>query len=171
MTPVPVSRNIRRFSAAWPMKQRTIARPLSQKNAPNSTSVTALPRARSSTSSGRAVRQDAPIAVFIHGGYWRALQPSAFSQVAKGLNAHGVTVALIGYDLCPQVSISDIVDEVRRACVFLWKRFGKPLLVHGHSAGGHLAAVMIATEWQKLGAPEDLVPAAMGISGLFDLGP
>src|SRR5262245_12166320 len=49
--------------------------------------------------------ENAPLAVFIHGGYWRALQPSAFSQAAAGLNAHGVTVALAGYDLCPQVGI------------------------------------------------------------------
>lgn len=114
---------------------------------------------------------NAPVAVFIHGGYWRALQPSAFSQVAKGLNANGITVALIGYDLCPQVSIANIVDEIRQGCLFLWKRFNKRLLVHGHSAGGHLAAVAIATDWQSLGAPADLVPAAMGISGLYDLAP
>ena len=109
--------------------------------------------------------------MFIHGGYWRALQPSAFSQVAAGLNAHGVTVALAGYDLCPQVSIAQIVDEIRQACVFLWKRCGKRMLVLGHSAGGHLAACMLATDWRALGAPADLVPAAMAISGLFDLAP
>src|SRR5262245_3334147 len=45
----------------------------------------------------------APLAVFIHGGYWRSLEPAAFSQVAAGLNTRGVTVALAGYDLCPQV--------------------------------------------------------------------
>ena len=115
--------------------------------------------------------RDAPLAMFIHGGYWRALQPSAFSQVAAGLNARGVTVALAGYDLCPQVSISKIVDEMRQACLFLWKRHGKRILVLGHSAGGHLAAATLATDWKALGAPADLVPAAMAISGLFDLAP
>jgi arylformamidase len=114
---------------------------------------------------------NAPIAMFVHGGYWRALQPSAFSQVAAGLNARGVTVALAGYDLCPQVSISQIVDQMRQACLFLWKRHGKRILVSGHSAGGHLTASMLATDWKALGAPADLVPAAMGISGLFDLAP
>ena len=78
---------------------------------------------------------DAPLAIFIHGGYWRALQPSAFSQVAAGLNAHGVTVALPGYNLCPQVGIGDIVEEMRRAALYLHKRFNKCLLVLGHSAG------------------------------------
>jgi len=115
--------------------------------------------------------KEAPVAVFIHGGFWRALQPSAFSQVAAGLNGNGVTVVLAGYDLCPQVSIATIVAQIQQACVFLWKRFGKRLLVHGHSAGGHLTGCCFATDWPKLGAPADLVPAAMGISGLYDLLP
>lgn len=114
---------------------------------------------------------DAPLAMFIHGGYWRALQPSAFSQVAAGLNAHGVTVALAGYDLCPQVGIGDIVEQMRQAALALWKRFGRRFVVLGHSAGGHLAATTLATDWTRHGAPADLVPAAMAISGLFDLVP
>jgi arylformamidase len=114
---------------------------------------------------------NAPVAVFIHGGFWRALQPSAFSGVAAGLNARGVTVALPGYDLCPQVGIGDIVEQMRTALLFLHKRFGKRMVVAGHSAGGHLAGCMLATDWAKHGAPADLVPAAMGISGLYDLPP
>jgi arylformamidase len=114
---------------------------------------------------------DAPLAMFIHGGYWRSLQPQMFSSLARGLNAHGVTVALAGYDLCPDVGIADIVAQMERACVFLWDRFRKRILVHGHSAGGHLAAAMLATDWQQHGAPDDFVPAAMAISGLFDLAP
>jgi arylformamidase len=114
---------------------------------------------------------DAPLALFIHGGYWRSLEPRVFSSLARGLNAHGVTVALAGYDLCPDVGIADIVTQMERACLFLWDRFRKPILVHGHSAGGHLAAAMLATDWQTHGAPADLVPAAMAISGLFDLAP
>jgi arylformamidase len=115
--------------------------------------------------------RDAPLAMFIHGGYWRALQPSAFSQVAAGLNARGATVALAGYDLCPQVGIGDIVEEIRQACLFLWRRFGKRMLVFGHSAGGHLSATTYATDWPARGGPDKLVPAAMGISGLYDLAP
>ena len=118
-----------------------------------------------------ARRDDAPIAMFIHGGYWRILQPQAFSSLARGLNGHGVTVALAGYDLCPNVGIGDIVAQMQQACLFLWQRFRKRILVHGHSAGGHLTAAMLATDWQKHGAPRDLVPAAMAISGLFDLAP
>jgi arylformamidase len=116
-------------------------------------------------------RTDAPLAMFIHGGYWRSLQPQMFSFVARGLNRRGVSVALAGYDLCPDVGIGDIVEQIERACLLLWDRFRKQILVHGHSAGGHLAAAMLATDWRKHGAPEDLVPSAMAISGLFDLAP
>jgi arylformamidase len=115
----------------------------------------------------------APLAMFIHGGYWRSLEPAMFSQLARGLNARGVAVAVSGYDLVPQVSIADILAQTQAACVFLWKKFSKRIMVSGHSAGGHLAACMIATDWKRLdaSAPADLVPAAYAISGLFDLAP
>ena len=115
----------------------------------------------------------APLALFIHGGYWRALDPSFFSHSARGLNGRGVAVAVAGYDLAPQVRIADIIDQMRHACLYLWRRFGRRILVFGHSAGGHLAACMLATDWKALApdAPADLVPAAYSISGLFDLAP
>jgi arylformamidase len=115
----------------------------------------------------------APLALFIHGGYWRSLDPSMFSHMAAGLNTRGISVAVAGYDLCPQVSITTIIDEIRQACLYLWLRFGKRLLVYGHSAGGHLAAAMFATDWKAIETqtPVDLVPAAGAISGVFDLTP
>ena len=112
-----------------------------------------------------------PLALFIHGGYWRSLEPSSFSQMARGMNAHGVTVAVSGYDLAPQVSIGQIVEQTQQACLYLWKRLNKRIMVSGHSAGGHLAACMVATDWTKLGAPADLAPTGYAISGLFDLAP
>ncbi len=117
--------------------------------------------------------EDPAVVMFIHGGYWRAFEPQSFSHVAQGLNAKGATVALVGYDLCPQVGIGDIVAQVRKACLFLWERFGRRVRVVGHSAGGHLAACMIATDWPALDptTPQNLVPAAYSISGLFDLAP
>ena len=114
---------------------------------------------------------NAPLALFIHGGYWRSLDPSMFSHLARGLNAHGVTVAMSGYDLVPQVSIADIITQSHAACLFLWKKYSKRIMVSGHSAGGHLAGCMLATDWAKLGAPADLVPASYAISGLYDLAP
>ncbi|MES2193008.1 MAG: alpha/beta hydrolase [Pseudomonadota bacterium] len=115
---------------------------------------------------------DGPIVVFIHGGYWQALDNSFFSHLAGGLNAHGIGVAIPSYDLCPDVTIDRIIAEMREACREL-ARLGQSLVVSGHSAGGHLAACMLATDWQAMDAslPRDLVPSAYSISGLFDLAP
>jgi arylformamidase len=116
---------------------------------------------------------NAPLALFVHGGYWRAMDPSFHSHMARGLNGRGVAVAVVGYDLCPAVTIADIVEQIRRACIFLWARFGKPMLVSGHSAGGHLTAAMVGTDWSSLypKAPADLVATGFAISGVFDLAP
>ena len=116
---------------------------------------------------------NAPLAMFIHGGWWRTLDPSMFSQMAKGANGHGVSVAVAGYDLCPQVSIATIIEQMRAACLFLWRQHKRRIFVYGHSAGGHLAACMVATDWKTL-APDalaDLVPSGYSISGVFDLMP
>jgi arylformamidase len=115
----------------------------------------------------------APLALFIHGGYWRSLDPSLFSHMARGLNSRGVAVAVIGYDLCPEVTIAEIIEQIRHACLFLWLRTGRRMMIYGHSAGGHLAGAMVATDWHERypKAPADLVPAAYSISGLFDLTP
>ena len=114
-----------------------------------------------------------PLAAFIHGGFWRAQAPPGYSALARGLNAHGVTVAMIGYDLCPNVTLSAIVDQVRAGCLFLWRRYRRHLLVYGHSAGGHLTACMVATDWKSLApdAPIDLAPAGYAVSGVFELEP
>lgn len=114
-----------------------------------------------------------PLAMFIHGGWWRTLDPSSFSQMAAGPNAHGITVAVVGYDLCPQVSIATIIDQMRAACLWLWRKRRQRILVYGHSAGGHLSACMAAQDWKShaADAPADLVPSAYAISGVFDLAP
>jgi arylformamidase len=113
-----------------------------------------------------------PIVVFIHGGYWQALDGSAFSHLAGGLNAYGVGVAIPTYDLCPNVTVEAIIDEMRSAMRQL-ARLSKRLVVSGHSAGGHLAACMLATDWPAFdpALPSDLVSSAYAISGLFDLEP
>ena len=114
-----------------------------------------------------------PIAMFIHGGYWQRLDRSAFSHMASGLTKSGIAVALPSYTLCPDISIDGIITEMRRACILLHQTYGRDLTVIGHSAGGHLAACMMATDWPSIHPelPEDLVAAGMGISGIYDLAP
>jgi arylformamidase len=104
-----------------------------------------------------------PAVMFIHGGYWQALDKSFFSSMAKGLNALGVTVAVPSYDLCPSARIGDIIEQMRAACSIVHRATDAPVIVAGHSAGGHLSACLLATETH--------VPAAYSISGLFELAP
>jgi arylformamidase len=116
-------------------------------------------------------RNQGDMVVFIHGGYWQALDGSFFSHLARGLDAHGISVAIPSYDLCPQVSIEDIIHQIRMAARAL-ASLSRRLVVSGHSAGGHLAACLMATDWRSIDpALPDLVKAAYTISGLFDLGP
>ena len=113
-----------------------------------------------------------PIVVFIHGGYWQALDGSSFSHCARGLNAHGISVAVPTYDLCPDVTVGDIIEQMRAATCALATP-GQRFVIAGHSAGGHLAACLLATNWRSIDAalPQDLVTAAYAISGLFELAP
>jgi arylformamidase len=114
--------------------------------------------------------------LFIHGGYWRALDKSDHAFVAPPLIAQDIGVAVINYDLCPDISIARIVDECREGVAWLRRegtRYGVPaerLVVSGHSAGGHLAAMLVATDWSALGSPSGLA-GAVAISGVFDLEP
>jgi arylformamidase len=122
---------------------------------------------------GKPGGETAPLALFIHGGYWRSHHPSSYSHMAASLNARGVDVAIAGYDLCPQVTVAAIIDQLREACLFLWRKRRQRMMVFGHSAGGHLTACMVATDWTQRAsdAPADLVPSGYAISGVFDLSP
>ena len=115
--------------------------------------------------------------VFIHGGYWRALDKADFHFVAGPLLAQGIAVAVANYDLCPTVSIARIVDECRRMMVWIARegpRHGADadnVVVGGHSAGGHLAAMMLATDWDALGLARDPFVGGVTLSGVHDLKP
>ena len=115
---------------------------------------------------------DAPLMVFIHGGYWQRGDRKDYSCLAEPYNARGIRVALPSYRICPEVRVVDIIDDLRAFLVTLYKQFGQAPLVVGHSAGGHLAAAMLATDWSTVdGVPDDLVTHAVSISGIFDLSP
>ena len=115
----------------------------------------------------------APTALFIHGGYWQALDRSFVSHCARGLVGQGVAVAVPSYDLCPAVTLGEIAEQMRRAAAFLYRRCGGRLLAAGHSAGGQLAALLLATDWPvwEPGLPAGMVGAALPVSGVFELGP
>jgi arylformamidase len=115
--------------------------------------------------------------VFFHGGYWRALDKSDFSFVAAPFVAQGIAVANVNYDLCPDVSIGEIVDECRRALAWVAREGGMHganpdrVVVGGHSAGGHLAAMLFATDWSDHGLERTPLRAGVSLSGVHDLAP
>jgi arylformamidase len=119
----------------------------------------------------------APVLAFIHGGYWQSRDRKDFSFVAEPWHGRGVAVALIGYDLAPAVRMDTIVAQVRAGIA--WLHHNAPshgcdasrLFVAGHSAGGHLAAMALATDWRAFGLPEDAIKGVCAISGVFDLEP
>ncbi|MHC2090423.1 alpha/beta hydrolase [Methylobacterium sp. CM6244] len=114
----------------------------------------------------RSGAEDAPLLVFIHGGYWIRNTRQDFACMAEGPSRHGLDVGLVGYTLAPEASLTEIAAEIRAALVFLRGlqegRGRRRLVVSGWSAGGHLAALAMA--W-----PE--VDAGLAISGVFDLEP
>ena len=115
--------------------------------------------------------------VFWHGGYWRALDKSDFSFVAPPFVAHGYAVAVANYDLCPDVSVAAIVDEARRAVMWLAREGAAHganpdrMVVGGHSAGGHLVAMLFTTDWAALGLARHPFLGGVSLSGVHDLAP
>ncbi len=122
---------------------------------------------------------NAPLLVFIHGGWWRFLSKSDFSWVAQSFVAAGYNVALTDYDLCPAVSLKTIIEQTLRAVAYIhskadaWEFDATRMHVAGHSAGGHLAAMMCAADWSLYDKqlPKTLFKSATLISGIYDLSP
>jgi arylformamidase len=122
---------------------------------------------------------DAPVLVFIHGGYWRALDKRDVSFIAPSFVHAGAMVVIPNYALCPSVRIDDIALQMVRALAWTWRHaalYGgdpKRIVVAGHSAGGHLAAMLLSCDWKAVDAelPADLVRKALSVSGVFDLEP
>jgi arylformamidase len=115
--------------------------------------------------------------VFIHGGYWQALDKSAHAQFARGMLAAGFAVATLNYSLAPDKPLAGLVDEIRLALAVLWRSAPdlglaqQPFDLAGHSAGAHLAAMALGTDWAGQGLPPDLIGSATLVSGLYELEP
>jgi arylformamidase len=131
-----------------------------------------------------AAKPNAPVVVFIHGGYWRSLDKSDHSFVAPPLHDMGACVVVLNYALCPgtpnePVTIPDIAMQMTHALAWVWQniaKFGgnpKDVMVAGHSAGGHLAAMLLACDWKAVdkSIPAHWIQKALSISGLYDLTP
>jgi arylformamidase len=120
-----------------------------------------------------------PLLVFIHGGYWRSFDKADFSWVAPAYVAAGTSVAIVNYGLMPVTPLAQIVDEVRRACAWIFDHAGSlaidrgRIFCSGHSAGGHLTGMMLATDWSRASQhlPRALLAGGVAISGVFDLEP
>jgi len=126
-----------------------------------------------------APQAGAPVLVFIHGGYWRSLDKADHSFVAPAFNANGATVVVPNYALCPAVSIEHICLQMALAVTWVWRHAasfgGDParIALAGHSAGGHLATMLLSCRWKDLAddLPATPVSGALSISGLYDLEP
>jgi arylformamidase len=124
------------------------------------------------------VSGNAPVLVYVHGGFWCLRTSKEFGFVARGPASRGVATVVTNYDLCPRVSIDEIVRQTRAAVAWVYKNAtsfgGDPGRIHvaGHSAGGHLVAMLLATDWEgEYGLPDDILKSATAISGLYDLSP
>ena len=126
-----------------------------------------------------AGKPGAPVLIVIHGGYWYSLDKHHDSFVAEGCRPHGVATVVVNYGLAPEYRMDEIVHQNRAAAAWVWRNAaffggdGARIHVLGQSAGGHLAAMLLATDWPAFGAdlPADLVKSAVSISGIYDLEP
>jgi len=120
-----------------------------------------------------------PLHVFIHGGYWQWNDKDSYAFLAQPFLDAGIGFANLEYTLCPEVTLAELVDQVRRGIAHIWKNGPElgydrdRLQVSGHSAGGHLTGVVLTTDWPAFDSnlPADVVKSAMPISGIFDLEP
>lgn len=122
--------------------------------------------------------EDAPVLIYVHGGFWALRTSEEFGFVARGPASRGVATVVTNYALCPAVTIDEVVRQTRAAVAWAYKNArafgGDPERIHvaGHSAGGHLVGMLLATDWEgDYGLPAGIIKGATAISGLYDLEP
>jgi len=124
-----------------------------------------------------ASRKNAPIHIYIHGGFWRALDKSSYSHIGATLARAGAVGVIINYDLCPKVTVDDVVRQTMAAIAWTYRHGaelgGDPnrIFLSGHSAGGQLAAMALAHDWRAEGLPGDIIKGVAALSGVYDLEP
>ena len=141
-------------------------------SAPDETLDVYLPKKRKRT-------KPAPVNVFLHGGYWMNRHKNDFRFLARGLVPAGAILVVVNYALVPRVTLAQQVDQCRAAVAWTWRHaddFGgdrERIFVSGHSAGGHLTAMMLATDWPSFapGLHRTLVKGGAALSGIYDLEP
>ena len=122
--------------------------------------------------------KDAPVFIFIHGGYWRLLGRKDSAFMAKALGKIGISTAVIEYTLAPEATLDQIVDEIRRAVVWIFNNIkyhgGDParLFICGSSAGAQLSAMAMTRDWlTEHSLPMNILKGGLLLSGLYDLEP
>ncbi|MBM3567151.1 MAG: alpha/beta hydrolase [Alphaproteobacteria bacterium] len=126
-----------------------------------------------------ADRPRAPIMIFFHGGYWQMRDKADFNFVADGFRGKGAVVVSANYTLCPEVTMTELARQCRAAVAWTWRHAEEiggdraRIFVCGHSAGGHVTALLASTEWPRFASdlPVDTLKGGLAISGLYELEP
>ncbi|XP_070581828.1 kynurenine formamidase-like [Ptychodera flava] len=121
----------------------------------------------------KTVMPDAPVLIYIHGGYWQLVCEGDGAHLALGLQNNGIIVVCPKYTIAPKGTMQQMVNEIRQAVVFVAKRYPKTrgIFLSGHSAGGHLAAMCLPVDWTAFGLKQDIIKGMLLFSGVFDVTP
>ena len=116
-----------------------------------------------------------PLHIFIHGGYWRALDKDYHAHMSVPFNKNNILFFNVNYDLCPKVSISDICEQIIESIIWIFnnsKNYGgnnKKISISGHSAGAHLVSYLLSVDWSIYSLPKNIFQGAALISGIYNL--